>query len=132
MSGTPDVVAGSPDVIAWREKVRADRAGHHGMNVWTCSACGFHTFSIDVDPGATPLVLRCRNPRGCNGDAITAGYPDDPPTGPREPEWEWRLPTVAEFAGLHPSLQSHISAGGLLLAPRESGRPSAYLVGAAS
>jgi hypothetical protein len=39
------------------------------INGYQCPTCGAVTVTIDVDDGATPMMLRCRKTPGCEGVA---------------------------------------------------------------
>ena len=119
------------DLTTWREQQREARRGHHGINAWHCPVCGKNTVAIDVDPGVTPMFLACRRTPGCQGPAVSSGYPAAPPPAHilAHLEWEWALPTEAEYSALDAAARAHVDAGGLILKPRGT-RPSAYAFGA--
>lgn len=116
------------DVKEWRERMRQQRAGHHGINAWKCPLCGLNTVCIDVDPGVTPMLLACRRTPGCKGLAVSSGYPHQYPPEHivANLEWEWAIPTRKQYMRLDPAMKEHIDKGGLMLQPRTD-RPSAYL-----
>lgn len=121
-------VSSMTDVQAWRERMRRDRAGHHGINAYHCQKCGRNTVTIDVDPGVTPMFLGCRRTEGCTGSAVSSGYPEaKPPQHVLDHlDWEWALPTGFEYARLDAAMRDHVDQGGLVLRPRTD-RPSAYV-----
>lgn len=114
-------------IAKWREERRVEWAGHHGINAYKCRECGGLTVTIDVDSGVTPALLACRATPGCNGMAVSSGYPasDPPPHIMAKLRWEWRLPKGFDYARLSPEMRQFIDDGGLELVPR-TGRPSAY------
>lgn len=105
-----------PRLAAWRAQILAERAGHHGVNAYTCDTCGLNTVTIDVDLGVTPMFLACRRTPGCKGRGVSAGYPKaDPPAELlAHLDWEWYLADPAHEL--------------LALRPRTD-RPSAYRLG---
>ena len=115
------------DISEWREKQRRERAGHHGVNAYKCPECGKVTVTIDVDPGVTPMLLACRRTPGCEGMAVSSGYPaTEPPAALLEHlDWEWTLTPPADVT---PEEERFVADGGLYLAPRGD-RPSAYRQG---
>ena len=117
------------DQTDWREQQRRARAGHHGVNAYHCEKCGMNTVTIDVDPGVTPMLLGCRRTPGCDGTAVSSGYPVTAPPSHiiAGLEWEWAHPKGFEYARLSPELRQFVDDGGLILQPY-SGRPSAYAI----
>lgn len=115
------------EIAEWREEQRKIHRGHHGINAWHCPKCGRNTVCIDVDPGVTPVFLKCRKTEGCDGMAVSAGYPNSEPPEriTKQLEWEWALPTPEQYKELDEEMKKHIDEGGLML-QKWSGRPSAY------
>lgn len=87
------------------------------INAWKCDACGGLTVAIHADEGVTPMFLACRRTEGCNGRAVSAGYPDPPI--PDEIvsllAWEWYRPTDRWARRQGREMQDHVRNGGLVL-----------------
>lgn len=106
-------------------------AGHHGVNVYKCEACGQLTVTLDHDNGVTPMFLGCRTTRDCGGRGVSSGYPPgEPPARILDAlAWTWYRPGPTELAWLRanePGMADHVLRGGLALRPWRDGDNSAY------
>jgi hypothetical protein len=86
------------------------------INGYQCPTCGAVTVTIDVDDGATPMMLRCRKTPGCEGVAQSMWY--RVPSDIGEPEWEWFRPSKAATRRMDAGMRDHIERGGLDLRRR--------------
>lgn len=87
------------------------------INAWQCEACGKLTVAIHADEGVTPMFLACRATPGCDGMAVSAGYPD-PPIPDHIIEllaWEWYRPTRKWARRKGPEMLDHVQRGGLVI-----------------
>ena len=96
------------------------------VNAWECPLCGHFTVAVHVDEGVTPMMLRCQSAAGCNGMAVSLGYPKPP-----IPEfitdaiaWEWARPSTSQMKRWkreRDPMFEHCLFGGLVLRPRPGG-----------
>jgi hypothetical protein len=99
-----------------------ERAGHYPgpgrHNAYRCDDCGSHTVVVHVDAGVTPMFLGCRATPGCQGRAVSLGYPEGPiPSHLLPAEWEWYRPERGDRVLRDPAMRSHVEQGGLVLRP---------------
>jgi hypothetical protein len=87
------------------------RAGD--LNRYTCERCGGSIVTVDREAGTTPLFLRCRATKGCDGRMVSAMYRGVVGT----PTFEWRKPNGAERLRLSGAMRAHVDRGGLVLYP---------------
>jgi hypothetical protein len=87
------------------------------INGWTCHTCGRYTVAVHKDDGTTPMMLGCRATEGCDGIAMSMGYPPgDPPDHILELlNFEWYKPSRKEYKKLDAASKDHVSKGGLLI-----------------
>lgn len=88
------------------------------LNAYRCDKCGGNTVTLDVDEGVTPMFLGCRadgTETGCDGRAVSMGYPKGPAPAWAVPQWEWYKPAPIEMRGMSPEMRDHIQRGGLAL-----------------
>jgi hypothetical protein len=85
------------------------------LNRYTCQTCGGHTITIDRDEGVTPFMLLCRATKDCVGHMYSSFYR----AVEGVPTYEWRKPTLAEYAAMSPAMRDHIDRGGLDIHPIE-------------
>jgi hypothetical protein len=84
-------------------------------NAYTCEKCGKAYLTLDVDPGTTPMFMACYATEGCDGEAVSAGYPEgEPPAHLGDPIIHWVRPTERQFEKLSGSLKQHVVRGGLI------------------
>ena len=90
------------------------------INSWKCDDCGRLTNAIHIDDGVTPMFLACRATPGCQGTAVSAGYP--PPPVPEYVAnnigWEWYRPSEKWARRKGPEMLRHVQNGGLALRER--------------
>lgn len=86
------------------------------LNQYVCGACGFTVTTIDVDEGATPMILgshkyaaKLRGEKAdCPGRMISRWYRIE---GNPAPDFEWFKPTSVK--GYSRDMKEHIRSGGL-------------------
>lgn len=83
--------------------------GGQRRNSYTCETCCGTYLTIDIDPGVTPMVMRCFATEGCPGEA-TSGWYRAIPAG--DALLEWYRPELAK--GLTAGELDHVKRGGLL------------------
>lgn len=81
-------------------------------NGYKCDTCRGAWLTVDLDPGVTPMFSPCFRTEGCEGRAVSMGYPSAPPPPDLEVLIEWFKPRSTR--GLDPALADHVSRGGLL------------------
>jgi DNA-directed RNA polymerase subunit RPC12/RpoP len=82
-------------------------------NSYKCTKCWRQIITVDSDDGTTPMGIRCRATRGCDGLMQSAFYRNV--TG--EPTFEWRKPTAKEYRKATPAMKQHFDMGGLDIFP---------------
>lgn len=112
------------------------------VNVYTCTACGHRTTTVDRDEGVTPFMIGCPE---CDTWAHSAFYQVDQTLAP---EFEWYRPTADELdaeiseavqqvtekfgdahaaevrEGLEAAIREHAEKGGLSMRPVDADRSS--------
>lgn len=87
------------------------------VNAWKCDRCGRLTVAVHIDEGVTPMFLACRASEGCEGRAISVGYP--PPPVPehvlKRLAFEWYRPSDRWARRQSPAMAEHIARGGLVI-----------------
>jgi len=85
-------------------------------NGYLCGTCNRIYVTVDIDPGVTPMFMRCFATEGCPGQASSLGYPAGPiPAGVGQPVLEWYRPETT--AGENPAMVDHLRNGGLAHRP---------------
>ena len=84
-------------------------------NAYICAKCGFSTVTVDVDEGATPSSIICRNPRKCEGLAQSQFYNIDQASHAR---WEWYRPSAEIVALSPPQMRTYFEKSGLAMRPK--------------
>jgi hypothetical protein len=94
-------------------RIRNTFAGRY--NAYGCQKCGKAYLTLDVDHGTTPMFGPCFATQGCDGRAVSMGYPEgDPPAEFGEPIIHWVKPTEAQLWNFSPELRDHVNRGGLI------------------
>lgn len=108
-------------------------------NYYRCLTCHLCFVTVDVQDGVTPMFLKCRNPRGCEGRMASGMYasPDMWPViiRGRAPDGVWVRPTKKEARQMkrqYPALYKHVKDGGLILRRPQRGDPAPPKVAAVS
>lgn len=84
-------------------------------NGYLCETCGKGFLTLDLHEGVAPMFSPCFATEGCEGKAVSMGYPNgEPPAELGEPIIYWYKPTPEEFRTLGTDLQYHVKRGGLL------------------
>lgn len=81
-------------------------------NGYKCEECGGAWLTVDLAQGVTPIFSPCFRTEGCQGRAVSMGYPPGPPPAALPLLIEWYQPT--NLRGLSPELRDHVQRGGLL------------------
>ncbi|GAB2762425.1 hypothetical protein [Nocardioides pakistanensis] len=81
-------------------------------NGYKCDTCHGAWLTVDLDDGVTPMFSPCFRTEGCDGQAVSMGYPPGPPPAGLVLLIEWFKPTTTR--GLDPVLADHVRRGGLL------------------
>lgn len=83
-------------------------------NAYVCQSCDKAYLTLDVDQGVTPMFGPCLATPGCQGRAVSAGYPEgEPPAHMGEPIIHWYRPTEEELKHLPAVVRAHVRDGGL-------------------
>lgn len=82
------------------------------FNGYKCDTCGGAWLTVDLDDGVTPMFSPCFRTEGCEGRAVSMGYPPGPPPTSLPLLIEWYQPT--NLRGLDPVLRDHVQRGGLM------------------
>lgn len=98
---------------------RGKREVMSDKNAYTCERCKQTVVTIDRVEGTTPMMIRCRATKGCQGMMMSSWYMNVPDI---EPSFEWRKPTQQEYRKLSPAMKQHIDMGGLDLYPLAAAR----------
>lgn len=94
-------------------KLKAAFSGRY--NAYACMECGKAYLTLDVDKGVTPMFAPCFATEGCNGEAMSMGYPEgDPPAELGDPIIHWVKPTPKLVGTLPPAIREHVRQGGLI------------------
>lgn len=103
-------------VLSPRVQAHVDKmAGLNGgtcRNSYVCKACGGRFVTVDIDPGVTPMFMRCYATEGCEGTAHSTMYSDVPAA---DPTLEWYRPESTK--GENPAMVDHLRQGGLAHRP---------------
>lgn len=97
----------SPSVQAHVDKLDGLDGGRR-RNIYLCEACRGSYVTVDVDPGVTPMFMRCYATEGCTGTAHSTMYTGNPTA---DPTLEWYRPTTTK--GQNPAMVDHLRQGGL-------------------
>jgi hypothetical protein len=84
------------------------------INTYTCPKCSGFIVTLDREEGVTPMMLRCRASKGCDGMMESAFYMADQTL---TPSYEWRKPTKGEYLRMRTPMREHIDRGGLEIYP---------------
>lgn len=84
------------------------------VNAYRCTTCAGIVTSVDLDPGVTPMFSPCFATQGCDGQMVSAGYPQhvDLIQEYGQPTLEWHRP--ASLLGLSAGVIEHVRQGGLV------------------
>lgn len=87
-------------------------------NAYICQTCDKAYLTLDIDHGTTPGTMQCFATEGCEGTAVSMGYPEgDPPEAFGPPIIHWVKPNKAQLDRIRtvkPSLYDYASRGGLI------------------
>jgi hypothetical protein len=86
-------------------------------NVYTCDSCKQWIVTVDREEGVTPMMLRCRATKDCNGTMFSAFYQVPAELQGAQPTYEWRKPETGEYLRSDPATREHVDRGGLLIYP---------------
>lgn len=101
----------APHVQAYVDQLDSHDDGQR-RNSYSCTTCGGTFVTVDIDPGVTPMYMRCYATDGCNGNAQSAGYRFAPAV---DPTLEWYRPETTK--GESPAMVDHLRQGGLAHRP---------------
>lgn len=97
----------APSVRAHVERLGGLNGGTR-RNSYTCEACSGTYVTVDIDPGVTPMFMRCYATEGCEGTAHSTMYTGVPAN---DPTLEWYRPETIK--GQNPAMVDHLRQGGL-------------------
>lgn len=87
-------------------------------NGYICERCDKGYLTLDIDHGTTPGITTCYATEGCDGQAISLGYPEgEPPLELGEPIIHWYKPNATELEKMQqsePWMANYVEGGGLL------------------
>lgn len=98
----------SPSVQAYVDKLDGLDGGSR-RNSYICKTCGGVYVTVDIDPGVTPMFMRCYATEGCEGEAHSTMYSGAPAI---DPTLEWYRPETTK--GQNPAMVDHLRQGGLV------------------
>src|SRR5678816_1785608 len=112
------------------EKAEAERAAgitplyddgrrYNGYQCDPKGGCGGIYLTVDLDKGATPMFMPCLVTEGCEGMAVSLGYPRAKPPAKLPLLVEWYEPLESSMALMTPAMQEHVRKGGLLRRPTD-------------
>lgn len=91
------------------------QAGPNRRNSYRCTTCNGTIVSVDIDPGVTPMMIRCYATEGCPGTAQSTWYRNVPDLAPT---LEWYRPDTTK--GQNSETVDHLRQGGLIHRPAQS------------
>lgn len=84
-------------------------------NTYQCASCGKKYLSVDLARGVTPMFMTCFRSEGCQGPAISMGYPVQQQLLGVPLLIEWVKPDAEELERVkNPALLHHFANGGLM------------------
>lgn len=113
----------TPDLAAWI----ADRADQPRLNAYKCGTCYRVMVTRDLHAGVTPMFLACRTTEGCQGRAVSSGYPAGPmPEGYPPVTLEWYRPSATEVERMRSKARERNPLTG---SPTEQAQTEAAMLG---
>lgn len=100
-------------------KLRDDGRRYNGYQCDPKGGCGGIYLTVDLDRGATPMFMPCFITEGCDGMAVSLGYPKSPPPLKVPLLIEWYQPDSQSLAEMPAALAEHIRRGGMARRPTE-------------
>lgn len=88
------------------------QAGPNRRNSYSCTTCAGTYVTVDIDPGVTPMMMRCYATEGCDGTAQSSWYKSVPAV---DPTLEWYRPETTK--GENPAMVDHLRNAGLAHRP---------------
>lgn len=112
-----DEVNRFPDTRPGADKVDPKWPASGRYNAYRCGSCERWTVVVHRDPGITPMLIRCKATIGCNGGAMSVGYPEG-----RTPKkfidackHEWYRPESDDPILNNEEMRTYIENGGVAL-----------------